>query len=128
MAPGERFSDKDRRTIDTAIRQAEQLCRHEFSVYVGPADGESRGFATRLHNSLVAPSRSIMIMVDPESRVVEVVTGGFVRRTLTDAEVELAVLEMQSAFAGGDFVGGLRRGIAQLAEHGRPQHTLHAGS
>ena len=127
MALGELFSDKDRRTIDTAIRQAEQLCRHEFSVFVGRAEGDSRDYATRLHNSLVAPSRSIMILVDPEARVIEVVTGGIVRRSLTDSEVELAILEMQSAFANGDFVGGLRRGIAQLAEHSRPQQTLHAG-
>lgn len=128
MAAGELFSDKERRAVDTAIRQAEQLCRHEFSVYVGPAEGDSRAFATRLHNSLVAPARSIMIMVDPDARVIEIVTGGIVRRALTDAEVELAVMEMQSAFAGDDFVGGLRRGIAHLAEHGRPQQTLHAGA
>ena len=50
-----------------------------------------------------------------------------VRRHLTDREVELAVLQLQSDFAAGDFVGGLTRGIAMLAEHARPQQTLHAG-
>ncbi len=34
---------------------------------------------------------------------------------------------MQTAFAAGDLVGGLTRGIAMLAEHARPQNTLHAG-
>ena len=33
---------------------------------------------------------------------------------------------MQTAFAVGDLVGGLRRGIAMLADHARSQNTLHA--
>lgn len=115
MAAGDLFTDEDRRTIDGAIREAEQRCRFEFSVYVGPAEGDSRDFATSLHNSLVAPSRSIMIMVDPGARVVEVVTGGFVRRTLEDGEVERAVRQMEQAFGAGDFVGGLTSAISTLA-------------
>jgi hypothetical protein len=83
-------------------------------------------FATQLHNSLVAPARSILIMVDPGMRVIEVVTGAYVRRTLSDNEVELAIIAMQTAFAEGDLVGGLRRGIALLADHARSPQTLHA--
>ena len=56
----------------------------------------------------------------------EVVTGAEVRRNLSDGEVELAVLQMKSAFAEGDLVGGLKRGISMLAEHARAPHTLHA--
>jgi hypothetical protein len=113
------FGSGDRATIDAAIRQAELLCRYEFSVFVGEAEGDSRDFATSLHNSLVAPARSIMIMVDPTARVLEVVTGGQVRRTLSDREVELAALQMQSAFVADDYVGGLTSGIAMLAEHAK---------
>ena len=58
--------------------------------------------------------------------MVEVVTGGDVRRHLTDAEVELAVLALSSEFAAGNMLGGLERGIAMLADHARPQNTLHA--
>jgi hypothetical protein len=65
-------------------------------------------------------------MVDPTARAIEVVTGEFVRRTLSDSEVELAVIAMQTAFAEGDLVGGLRRGIALLADHARSPQTLHA--
>lgn len=127
MAAGDAFSSSERFALDEAIRKAEQLSRAEFSVFVGKAVGEPRAFATRLHNSLVAPSRSILIMVDPEQRALEVVTGGYVRRNLTDNEVELAVLAMQTAFAEGDLVGGLRRGIHLLADHARAPQTLHAG-
>ena len=121
------FSSAERYALDEAIRKAEQQSRVEFSLFVGTAEGEPRAFATQLHNSLVAPARSILIMVDPEARALEIVTGGYVRRTLRDSEVELAALQMQSAFAGGDLVGGLKRGIEMLSEHARPQNTLHAG-
>jgi uncharacterized membrane protein YgcG len=126
VAAGDPFSATERAALDAAIRKAEQLSRAEFSVFVGKAEGEARAFATRLHNSLVAPARSVLIMVDPTARAIEVVTGEFVRRTLSDSEVELAVIAMQTAFAEGDLVGGLRRGIALLAEHARSPQTLHA--
>ncbi len=126
MPAGDPFSSAEHAALDATIRRAEQLCRMEFSIFVGNAEGEPRDFATSLHNTLVAPSRSILVMVDPTRRVLEIVTGAYVRRTLTDREVELAALHMQQDFAAGDLAGGLRRGIEMLAEHARPPRTLHA--
>ena len=126
VAAGE-LSESDRLSLDRTIRLAEQSCRFEFSVYVGPAEADdTRAWATRLHNRLVVPSRSVLVFVDPSRRAIEVVTGGDVRRHLSDAEVELAVLAMSSEFASGSLVAGLQRGITMLAEHARPQNTLHA--
>lgn len=125
MGVGE-FNSSERFQIDEAIRQAELVSRFEFSVFVGRVDGEPRAFATQLHNRLVAPPRSILILLDPAARVLEIVTGGIVRRTITDRTVELAALQMQSSFAGGDLVGGLRRGIQMLAQHAVGPETLHA--
>ena len=127
VAAGE-LRSSERHDLDRTIRAAEQASRCEFSVYVGRAEGEPRGFATRLHRALVAPARSILILVDPTAHLLEVVTGSDVRRTLSDREVELAVLQMQSAFAEGDLVGGLKRGIAMLADHARAPETLHGES
>lgn len=127
MPGGEKFSSAERQQLDEAMRQAELLSRVEFSLFVGTAEGESRAFATSLHNTLTAPSRSILIMVDPGRRSLEIVTGAHVRRTLRDAQVELAAVAMQADFAGGDLVGGLRRGIQMLAEHARAPQTLHGG-
>jgi uncharacterized membrane protein YgcG len=120
------FSSGERYDLDRTIRSAEQSSRWEFSVFVGTAEGDPRAFASRLHASLVAPARSILVMVDPTIRAIEVVTGTDVRRHLTDGEVELAVLHMKSAFAEGDLVGGLKRGICMLADHARAPNTLHA--
>ncbi|MGB0099687.1 MAG: DUF5130 family protein [Nocardioides sp.] len=125
MRVGE-FNSSDRFQIDEAIRNAELVSRFEFSVFVGRVDGEPRAFATQLHNSLVAPSRSVLILLDPAARLLEVVTGASVRRNITDREVELVTMQMQTLFASGDLVGGLRRGIQMLADHATGPHTLHA--
>lgn len=126
MANGEGFSSHQRYEIDRAIRAAETVCRYEFSLYVGAADGEAGPFAQRLHASLVAPARSILILVDPAARLLEIVTGSDVRRDLADDAVRLAAVAMESAFAEGDLVGGITRGVAQLAEAARKPATLHA--
>lgn len=127
MAAGDAFSSAQRHEIDRAIRDAETLCRLEFSVFVGRSEGESRPFAERLHAALVAPSRSVLVLVDPVARLIEVVTGHEAHRVLDDSEVQLAVLTMQSAFGEGDLVGGITRGVLQLAEHARRPTTRHAG-
>ena len=125
VAAGDAFSASDRLEIDKAIRHAETLCRFEFSVYVGASDGETRPFAKRLHGSLVAPDRSVLVLVDPGERILEVVTGAEARRVLDDAEVALASLSMRTAFAAGDLAGGIIAGVHQLAEHARRPALLH---
>jgi uncharacterized membrane protein YgcG len=121
------FTAAQRVSLDQAIRAAEQVSRCEFSVFVGSAEGDPRRFAERLHAALATPGRSVLLMVDPLARVIEIVTGAEVRRTLRDQEVALAVLEMRSEFAGGDLVRGLRRGISMLALGACAPRTLHAG-
>ncbi len=127
MAAGDGFSASERHELDRSIRMAEQASRFEFSVFLGAAQDDPRTFAEQLHQRMVVPARSVLVLVDRKAKVLEVVTGTDVRRNLSDREVELAVLQMESAFAADDFVGGLKRGIAMLAEHSRPQNTLHAG-
>ena len=125
MPSGDAFTSAQRYEIDKAIRDAETLSRFEFSVFVGASEGETRPFAERLHAALVAPTRSVLVLVDPAARVVEVVTGAEARRSLDDAEVRLAALTMQTAFAAGDLVGGIKNGVLQLAEHARRPRLLH---
>jgi hypothetical protein len=123
---GDGFTAAERQQIDKAIRDGETICRYEFSVYVGKADGDPRTFAERLHSALVAPSHSVLLMVDPVNKAIEVVTGTEARRELEDHEVRLAVIEMQSDFAHGELVGGIVRGINMLAAYARKPRTLHA--
>ncbi len=125
MPGGDGFSSGQQAEIDRAIRAAETSCRFEFSVYVGAVDGPTQPFAMRLHASLSSPDRSVLILVDPAARAIEVITGSVVRRSLSDDAVRLAVAGMQSAFSGGDLVGGIKHGVGQLAESARQPQTLH---
>ena len=120
------FTAAQRASLDQTIRAAEQVSRWEFSVFVGASEGDPRRFAERLHSALSSPHRTLLVMVDPAARLVEVVTGSEVRRVLSDHEVALAVLEMRSEFSGGDLLRGLRRGITMLAMSARAPRTLHA--
>jgi uncharacterized membrane protein YgcG len=126
VAAGDAFTPAQQHEIDKAIRDAETLSRIEFSVFVGRADGETRPFAERLHAALVAPDRSVLVLVDPAAKMLEIVTGKQAHLVLDDAEVKLAALTMQTAFASGDLVGGITRGVQQLAEHGRRPQLRHA--
>ncbi len=125
MPAGDGFTAEQRHQIDKAIRDAEMVCRYEFSVFVGPSGDDPRAYAERLHAMLVAPTHSVLLLVDPAARLVEVVTGEVVRRVLDDAEVKLALIEMQSQFAVADLVGGIVRGINRLASSARKPRTLH---
>lgn len=119
VAGGDFLDETAHARLDRTILAAEQRCRFEFSVFVGAVEGDPRAYATSLHNSLVVPSRSVMIVVDPDQRLVEVVTGGTARERLTDTEVRSAVQEMVTLFAAGDLLAGLERGIDVLSEDAR---------
>lgn len=125
MPAGEAFSSAQQHDIDRAIRAAETRSRFEFSVYVGHADREAGPFARGLHGALSAPERSVLVFVDPVERILHIVTGSVVRRSLSDEAVRLAALAMQTSFAEGDLVGGLTRGLAQLGEAAAQPPTLH---
>ncbi|GAB3659004.1 hypothetical protein GCM10027596_15990 [Nocardioides korecus] len=124
MAAGE-FNSAQEAEIDRAIRGAETTCRFEFSVFVGTAQEESKAYARRLHAALSASDRSVLILVDPSARLIEVVLGSVVRRSLSEDAVRLAIAGMQSAFAAGDLVGGIKHGVNQLAQSARQPASLH---
>ncbi len=120
------FTVDQRRSIDQAIAVAERSCGHSFSVWVGASEDEPREHAVRLHAQLPDSERSVLLLVDPTERALEIVTGARVRRDLDDASAGLAALAMQSSFAAGDLANGIVRGVRQLGEHARPTTLLHA--
>ncbi|MDQ3628158.1 MAG: DUF5130 domain-containing protein [Actinomycetota bacterium] len=127
MVAGEAFTVDQRRGIERAIQYAEAGCGLAFSVYVGPSEEDSRAHARRLLQQLPDPSRSVLLLVDPGRRMLEVVTGAVAQRTLTDTECEFAVLSMQACFSAGDLSGGIVSGLQQLGDHARTPTSLHTG-
>jgi len=125
VAAGEAFTVDQRRGIERAIQYAEAGSGLVFSAYVGPAEGDSWAYAHQLLQQLPDPARSVVVLVDPAKRVLEVVTGSIAQRTLTDTECAFAVLSMQSSFSAGDLSGGIVAGLQQLGDHARTPTSLH---
>ncbi len=110
------LSTRELAELDRTIRAAEIASRFEFSVYVGAATGSTADFARSLHARLVVPEISVLIMLDPSRRAIELVTGERVRNRISDEQLELAVLGMQSSLSEGDTLGALKRALAQLSD------------
>jgi hypothetical protein len=113
------FTTRQLLRLDEALRTADELTGLTFSVYVGDLSEPFRTAAEKLHGQLPEPTRSVLIAVSPNQRVLEIVTGPQARRRLPDRDCKLAALSMTAAFGGGDLAGGIVAGLAQLTEHGR---------
>lgn len=121
------LSQHDVDRIERVIRYAESNSGLRFAVFVGPAEDDTRAYATRLHSALDDPDRSVLLLVDPAAHALEILTGSATRRMLGDAECRLAAATMQTSFAAHDLAGGLTAGIQQLATAAYEAPTLHAG-
>lgn len=126
MLAGDQLTPADSARLGRAIRIAEEASGFTFSVFLTTAADDSRAYALRLHGSLDEPDRSVLVLCDPGSRILEIVTGRAARRALSDRVCALAAATMRSSFVAGDVVGGLENGLAQLGEAGRQPPTLHS--
>jgi len=113
------FTHRQETDINRAIERAAAETGVRFSVYVGPgADGAD--FGRRLHADFgPAADHTVLIVVDPAARVVEIVTGERVRALVDDHASGLAVMSMATSFSVGDLAGGIRDGLNSLRERAR---------
>lgn len=125
MPAGEAFNGRQQYDIEQAVADAEKLSGLTYSVYVGSADHELRPFAESLHAQLPDPRHTVLVVVDPAARLLEIVTGAEARRSLDDEGCRFAALAMQAQFAEGDLAGGIVVGLQRLGEHARPVAMLH---
>src|SRR4051812_6953292 len=113
----EPFSDGQVREISRACGRASTESGLHYSVYIGPVEGDVRDHAERLHAALGADAgRGVLVLVAPQDRQLEIVTGKESSRRLSDRACALAALSMTTAFAGGDLVGGVVTGLRMLSE------------
>jgi uncharacterized membrane protein YgcG len=114
---GEAFTNDQVRSIERAVETASNSTGLHFSVYIGGADGDIRDEAEKMHAALGAEaSESVLLVVSPGDRLLEIVTGTDSGRRLTDRACALAALSMTTSFAGGDLSGGIVTGVRMLAE------------
>jgi uncharacterized membrane protein YgcG len=124
---GNGFTTSQTEAISRAVRLAREQTGLGFSVYVGAADGKARPFAEQLLAQCGAEAASgVLVLVDPDGRQLEIVTGPQARKRVDDRSCALASLSMTSAFSGGDLAGGIVDGLRLLAQAGTRPKILHA--
>jgi uncharacterized membrane protein YgcG len=123
---GEAFTPRQSDHIRHAIATAAHETGLRFSVYVGPAEGDVREYAQRLHAALGTDADiGVLVLVEPQARRVEIVTGDAARRRLDDRAAALSSLSMATSFAGGDLFGGIVNGLRMLAQAAARPRILH---
>jgi hypothetical protein len=114
---GEAFTNEQQADIERVIDLANAETGLLFSVYVGDVDGDIRDAAEARHATFGAQAaHTVLIVVSPGDRLLEIVTGEAAARRLSDRACALAALSMTTSFAGGDLPGGVVTGIRMLAE------------
>lgn len=125
MLAGDDLTPAQRGRLERAIGIAEEVSGLGFALYLTTTEEDARAYALRLHGALEEPDRSVLVLCDPDFRVLEIVTGRSARRALPDRVCALAAATMRSSFSAGDIVGGLWNGLTQLGEAARQPRTLH---
>ncbi|MFY0405648.1 DUF5130 family protein [Solicola sp. PLA-1-18] len=123
--PRGELTEAQRRLVRYAVQEAEQVSGRSFGVVIGHGGDSPRATAERQHAAMADPANAVLVLVDPDARALEIVTGTAVRRVLGDGAVALAALGMQGSFLADDLAGGIVRGLQQLAEHARAPRLLH---
>ena len=126
MPAGDAFSAGQVDAIERAVARAHSECDLNYSVFVGASDGDLREQGRRLLGALgEAADRSVVVVVDPAQRRLEILTGATAARYLDDRATALGAMSMTSSFAAGDLAGGIIAGLHTLSEHARHPRTLH---
>jgi hypothetical protein len=94
-----------------------------FAIYIGELPGAESARA-RLAE-LPDPDGTVLIAVDPERRLVDIVTGSYAMSRVDDHSCNLAVLSLQSCASAGDVSAGIRDALVLLAERARAPRVLH---
>lgn len=117
------LSRRDRHAIDFAVGDAELHTGLELCVYLGPAGEEDpRAHAERLFVQAGLQERpSVLLLVAPDRRRVEIVTAPAIRERLSDEACARAIEVMTPLFAQGRFVDGLIDGLRRLADEAGPR-------
>jgi hypothetical protein len=111
------FTQREVDEMARAADAASDRCGLRFSVYVGQAEGAPATYATRLLAGLGADARrGVLILVDPQARQVEIVTGAEAAQRVDDRACRMATLAMTPSLAEGAIVSGVVTGLRVLGD------------
>jgi uncharacterized membrane protein YgcG len=121
VVPGKPLTQRQRRRIARAVRQAEAWTGLQFCVYLGPTEADPLAHAHALMHDLgLVDEPAALLLVAPEARRLEIVTSPAAARRIPDRAARLAALAMSASFGVGDVAGGVAEGVRLLAQAAGP--------
>jgi hypothetical protein len=122
--PAGELTPAQRAEVQRLLEHAERQSGLTFSAYIGAWQGDRAGAEARL-DQLADPDHSVLVLLDPAGRQLEIVTGRLARVALDDRACGLAALSMTSSLTTEDIMGALRDGLAVLGEQARRMRVEH---
>lgn len=117
---GDGFSSRGRGEVRRALQYAGEASGLKFAVVVRDVEGPLRTYAEDVHASMEDPPRSVLVVVDPSARGLEIVTGTRARRRIPDAACDAVAAATSRAIGEGGVVHGLVTGLQQLGQVAGP--------
>ncbi len=117
---GDGFSTRGRGEVQRALQYAGEASGLKFAVVVREVDGPLRAYAERVHAGMDDPPRSVLLVLDPAVRGLEIVTGDRARRRIPDASCATVSTAIGRAIGEGGIVRGVVTGLQQLGQIAGP--------
>ena len=118
------FGRRGRGEVERALQYAGEASGLKYAVVVreveGGVTGGVRGYAEGVHAAMADPPRSVLVVVDPQARVVEIVTGTRSARRIPDDACARVADSIGRTAAHGDLVRALVGGLQQLGQVAGP--------
>lgn len=126
--PGATFSQSEIDAFERALVEAEDRSGMRFALYVGGPESEPKEFATTLLSGQREPASTVVLVVDPDSRAVQIATGTEAARRINDADCDLAAANIQYESDRAGLASGIVNALNLLGGGGRELPIRNAGS
>lgn len=109
------FSRRELIGLDDTLRDASELARVRFSVYIGDLGPDPVADARKVLAKAPEPRNGALLAVSPNTRDVVVVSGSDVADRVNDRVAGLGVTAAVTSFKQGDLIDGLIAGLRVMA-------------
>lgn len=114
------FSARGRGEVERALQYAGEASGLKFAVVVREVGGPLRPYAEAVHAGMDDPPRSVLVVLDPAARGLQIVTGQRARRRIPDEACAAVGVAISRAIGEGGLVRGLVIGLQQLGQIAGP--------
>lgn len=120
MPAGDGFSSRGRGEVQRALQYAGEASGLKFAVVLHDVGGPVRAYAEQVHAEMADPDRSVLVVVDPTARELQIVTGRRSGRRIDDEACAVVAASIGRVIGEGYLVRALVSGLQQLGQIAGP--------